>query len=75
MFDIGSGWRGIRAMHRKWWKGRPDGPGWHVMRIDTIPFETWRDFWWFHFWTPTWHKGRGPFVSIGLGVIAIARGY
>lgn len=31
--------------------------------------------WWCHFWTPVWHEGRGPYVSIGLGYIAVYRGY
>lgn len=30
---------------------------------------------WAHWWTPIWHKGRGPYISIGLGVLAIYRGY
>ena len=30
---------------------------------------------WIHLWTPVWHKGRGPYVSIGLGFIGIYRGY
>jgi len=30
---------------------------------------------WAHLWTPIWHEGRGPYVSIGLGIIAIYRGY
>lgn len=31
--------------------------------------------WWWQWWTPSWHAGRGPYVSIGLGVISIYRGY
>lgn len=31
--------------------------------------------WWFHFWTPSYHEGRGPYVSIGLGFFALYRGY
>ena len=30
---------------------------------------------WIEAWTPVWHEGRGPYVSIGLGVAAIYRGY
>jgi len=30
---------------------------------------------WFNWWTPTLHKGRGPYISIGLGWMAIYRGY
>jgi hypothetical protein len=31
--------------------------------------------WWLSYWTPTWHEGRGPYVTIGLGVVEIMRGY
>ena len=31
--------------------------------------------WWCYLWTPIWHEKRGPYVSIGLGYIAIYRGY
>ena len=30
---------------------------------------------WCDIWTPTWHEGRGPYVSIGLGLFAVGRGY
>jgi len=30
---------------------------------------------WCHIWTPRWHKGRGVYVTIGLGWLAIYRGY
>jgi hypothetical protein len=30
---------------------------------------------WARLWTPSWHEGRGPYVSLGLGPIAIYRGY
>jgi len=47
-----------------------------------------KDFW-FHWWTPSWHRhikphcepstnttvSRGPYVTIGLWIIAIYRGY
>lgn len=26
-------------------------------------------------WTPTWHDGRGPYLSLGLGLMKICRGY
>ena len=32
-------------------------------------------FFWWNRWTPPWHDGRGPYISIGLGLIAIYRGY
>ena len=34
----------------------------------------WRGFW-FHVWTPVWHKGRGPYITIGLWFVRIVRGY
>jgi len=30
---------------------------------------------WFHIWTPVWHKGRGPYVSIGFKFFRLIRGY
>ena len=30
---------------------------------------------WIHLWTPKWHMGRGPYISIGLWVIRFYRGY
>mgnify|MGYP001616933461 CR=1 FL=1 len=33
-----------------------------------------RAFWW-AWWTPRWHEGRGPYVSIGCYVVAVYRGY
>jgi hypothetical protein len=30
---------------------------------------------WFHRWTPMWHEGRGPYVSMGFWRIGIYRGY
>ncbi len=31
--------------------------------------------WWWQWWTPNWHKGRGPYISIGLWFFAFYRGY
>ncbi|KKM59285.1 hypothetical protein LCGC14_1548270 [marine sediment metagenome] len=30
---------------------------------------------WIHLWTPKWHDGRGPYITIGLGYIRFIRGY
>lgn len=30
---------------------------------------------WWQWWTPRWHEGRGPYVSIGFYFIAFYRGY
>jgi len=29
----------------------------------------------FEHWTPAWHKGRGEYVTIGLWLVALYRGY
>ncbi len=40
-----------------------------------------RKFWrgypkfWFILWTPIYHNGRGPYISIGVLFIAFYRGY
>ena len=28
-----------------------------------------------HLWTPSWHKGRGPYVNISISRIVIVRAY
>ena len=66
MVDLGSVIRGVRAMVWAWPYVKPV-PKWSVH-----PGE--RKFW-FHFWTPTWHRGRGPYLSIGLYFVEIYRGY
>jgi len=30
---------------------------------------------WYEYWTPVWHKDRGPYISIGLWIVAFYRGY
>ncbi len=52
------------------------------LRVMTVSlFSLWEvklgrcDGFWAKAWTPTWADGRGPYVSIGLGVIVIMRGY
>lgn len=63
--SIGSVWRGIRAMRRD-----AAGASWSVRW-----FRGAGPRWWAHWWTPVWHDGRGPYVSIGLGLFAVYRGY
>ena len=46
-------------------------PGWSVRPIKG---SLRRRFWW-HVWLPRWHDGRGKYVTIGLGLFAIYRGY
>ena len=65
--DLGSVWRGLWAM-------RPIEAGveparWTMRRVAGKPR------WWIVAWTPIWHDGRGPYVSVGLGLFAIYRGY
>ncbi len=31
--------------------------------------------WGWQWWTPVWHEGRGPYVSIGMGWLHFYRGY
>lgn len=28
-----------------------------------------------HYWTPAWHEGRGPYISIQIGRLRFMRGY
>ena len=30
---------------------------------------------WLHLWTPSWHKGRGPYITFGFLFFRIIRGY
>ena len=29
----------------------------------------------FSYWTPAWHEGRGPYISIQIGKLRFMRGY
>lgn len=40
----------------------------------TVKFAPKKD-WWFQWWTPTWHFGKGPYITIGFWRIRIYRGY
>jgi len=62
MLNLRSFWRGIREMKRD------RGP------VNVSISVGWFG-WWLHLWTPIWHCGRGPYISCGLGVIRILRGY
>lgn len=64
MRDIGSCFRGIKAIHRPFCEPKPR---WGI-RLLPVKF-------WFIWWTPVWHKGRGPYISVGLFLVAIYRGY
>lgn len=69
MRSLSSVWRGIKAM--RFLHCEPL-PRWTIRKLGKP--EGGRQFW-AHWWTPIWHKGRGPYISIGLGVVAIYRGY
>ena len=62
LIDLKSVWRGICAMT----------PG-HQINWAVRQIPRWRL--WLHFWTPIWHDGRGPYLSVGFGFFAIYRGY
>lgn len=64
--DLGGFYRGIRAMKRGHGKVNY-AIRW--MRPKRTPH------FWAHIWTPRWHEGRGPYITIGLGLVAIYRGY
>ena len=38
-----------------------------------IKFGRWG--WGLDLWTPVWHEGRGPYISMRLGCIRFFRGY
>jgi hypothetical protein len=63
MVDARSTWRGLRT-----WRPRRQ-PVRYALRRQPMGGL------WLHCWTPTWHDGRGPYVSIGLGPWALYRGY
>ena len=35
----------------------------------------WQRGFWFDWWTPHYHQGRGPYMTIGCGLFAVYRGY
>lgn len=63
--NLGSVWRGIKAMEKPYCDKHV--PCWGAKFMPKKFWAIW--------WTPIWHKGRGPYLSIGLWIIAIYRGY
>lgn len=63
MIALRSAWRGIVAMKR--------GRGAVNYGLDVGHYGRC----WCHVWTPIWHEGRGPYVSIGLRRVRFLRGY
>ena len=65
MFHLRSALRGIRAM-------TPERDASSVsVAVRLEPYGAWG----VHLWTPMWHEGRGPYVSIRLWRLALYRGY
>ncbi len=70
MRDIGSVFRGIKAIKKPYVKPEPKWAV-HWLRYNKRLSCSFWTIW----WTPVWHEGRGPYISIGLGLFAIYRGY
>jgi len=54
------------------------GDLWRVFKRNGVNFkaEVSKDSdWWCQWWTPTWHFGKGPYVTIGFWKLRIYRGY
>lgn len=51
------------------------GARWAVKRLRIFGLPRGCKHFWFIITTPPYHAGRGPYVSIGLGLFAIYRGY
>lgn len=61
IFDLKSAWKGIQVMRF------PNSAKWEIKFMPKR--------FWFHFWTPVWHERRGPYLTCGLWIVAIYRGY
>lgn len=61
MFDFKSALKGIKVMRIR------NHAKWGI-RVMPKHF-------WLHFWTPVWHGRNGPYLSCGLYIIAVYRGY
>lgn len=57
----------------EWGIPKPAKWGLKRLRLRGLPGGTPR--FWFIVTTPPYHEGRGPYISIGLGLFAIYRGY
>ena len=61
--DLASAMRGIRAMRKRKQSMRLSPPAkWDIrwIRLGDRGF-------WCHLWTPVWHGGRGPYLTVGIG--------
>jgi len=61
IFDLKSAWKGIKVMRFH------NHAKWGIRFLPKM--------FWFHFWTPVWHGGNGPYLSFGCWLFAIYRGY
>ena len=61
MFDFRSVWRGLRVMKLR------NKATWSVKFMP-------RRFW-LHAWTPMWQDGNGPYLSCGVWLFAVYRGF
>ena len=51
---------------------------WRVFKRKDVNFAfefTPKSGWWFEWWTPTWHFGKGPYITIGFWRLRFYRGY
>lgn len=63
--DLPSAARGLRAMSSR----REFFRHWSIRLVAGEPR------FWLHLWTPIWHEGRGPYLTCGIGRLALLRGY
>ncbi len=68
MIDLGSTIRGLSRLRKPYPNPKPR---WAIRWIASSDYGTF----WFYAWTPRWHRGRGPYLSIGIRWFAIYRGY
>ena len=68
MRSLGSVIRGLRAIERPYCDPQPR---WYIGFYRPIKYAVF----WLEYWTPTWHRGRGPYFTLGLGIFRICRGY
>lgn len=63
------------SLYRRRYKNQPMKT--YKLAVNRINYgiAIWPKNFWFHFWTPAWSNGRGPYISIGIFIIAFFRGY
>ena len=63
MIDVKSVVKGIRAMTKN-----------HAHVNYSLTFGKYKSIW-LQAWTPIWHEGRGPYITMGFIFIRFCRGY